>query len=49
VKKKKMDKKAKKGLISSIVASLYPEDKKDFRFLNTSSLSNSNRNTILEP
>ena len=32
--------------ISSIVASSYPVDKKDFRFLNSSSLSNSNRKTL---
>ena len=31
---------------SSIVASIYPADKKDFRFLNSSSLSNSNRRTL---
>jgi len=33
-------------LITSIVASIYPADKKDFRFLNSSSLSNSNRRTL---
>ena len=31
---------------TSIVASIYPADKKDFRFLNSSSLSNSNRRTL---
>jgi|GEM_PF-1339737 len=31
---------------SSIVASIYPADKKDFRFSNSSSLSNSNRRTL---
>ena len=32
--------------ITSIVATIYPADKKDFRFLNSSSLSNSNRRTL---
>ena len=32
--------------LSSIVATIYPADKKDFRFLNSSSLSNSNRRTL---
>ena len=34
------------AIISSIVASPYPADKIDFRFLNSSSLSNSNRKTL---
>ena len=33
-------------LFTSIVATIYPADKKDFRFLNSSSLSNSNRRTL---
>jgi hypothetical protein len=32
--------------LSSIVTSIYPADKKDFRFLNSPSLSNSNRRTL---
>jgi len=34
------------AFISSIVASPYPADKKDFRFLNSSAVSNSNRKTL---
>jgi len=33
-------------VFTSIVATIYPADKKDFRFLNSSSLSNSNRRTL---
>ena len=38
--------KVKQDYYTSIVASIYPADKKDFRFLNSSSLSNSNRRTL---